>query len=110
MDMKKKKFESGLEKGKSIATEDAFEVLLPERKRPIGRYGRLHKEYLKINHPTVFEDLIRSCILWDYLAEINEQAEERMKISSAVCPTPEVRKKAEEDIFTNLIFHFDPDR
>lgn len=54
--------------------------------------------------------LIRSNILWDYLAEINEQAEEKMKISSAVCPTSEVRKKAEEDVFTNLIFHFNPDR
>lgn len=93
MDTKKKKIKPGLEKRKSISTEDTFEVLLPERKRPIGRYGRLHKEYLKINHPVVFKDLIRSNILWDYLAEINEQAEERMKISSAVCPTSEVRKK-----------------
>ena len=110
MDTKEEKIESGLEKEKSLSTEDTFEVLLPERKRPIGRYGRLHKEYLKINHPIVFEDLIRSNILWDYLAEINEQAEEKMKISSAVCPTSEVRKKAEEDVFTNLIFHFNPDR
>lgn len=108
--MKKEKFVSGLEKKKSIAIEDTFEALLPEIKRPIGILGRLHKEYLKINHPTVFEKLIRSCILWDYLAEINEQTEVSMKISCAVCPTPEVRKKAEEDILTNLIFHFDPDR
>lgn len=103
MDMKKK-LESSIETAKIITTQDAFEALLPERKRPIGRYGRLHREYLKINYPTAFEELIQSNTLWDYLAEINEQAEERLKIAS------EVYKKSEKEIFTDLIFYFDPDR
>ena len=110
MKMKKERLESANETGKSIATEDTFEALLPERKRPIGGYGRLHREYLKRNYPTVFEEKIRSNTLWDYLAEINEQAEERMKIVSDDYLSSEVNKKSEENIFTGLICHFDPNR
>ena len=110
MDMKKKKLESAIETAKIITTEDTFEALLPERKRPIGRYGRLHREYLKLNYPTVLEELIRSNTLWDYLAEINEQAEGRMKIASDDYPPSEVYKESEETIFTELICHFTPDR
>lgn len=106
----KKKLESSIETAKIITTQDTFEALLPERKRPIGRYVRLHREYLKINYPTAFEELIQSNTLWDYLAEINEQVGERLKIASDEYPSSEVYKKSEEDIFTDLIFYFDPDR
>ena len=41
---------------------------------------------------------------------INEQAEKRMKIVSDDYPPSEVYKKSEENIFTDLICHFDPDR
>lgn len=104
-----KELEVGLEKANNITTDDPFEALLPERKRPIGGYGRLHKEYLKINYPSIFEELIRSNILWDYLAEINEQAEKKMKLLSDECLTPKARKQAEEDVLAELICHFNLD-
>lgn len=56
------------------------DLKLPEEKRPIGKYGRMHREYLKENHPVLFNDLILSCQLWTYLADINGQAQDRLKI------------------------------
>ena len=56
------------------------DLKLPEEKRPIGKYGRMHREYLKENHPVLFNDLVLSCQLWTYLADINGQAHDRLKI------------------------------
>ena len=56
------------------------DLKLPEEKRPIGKYGRMHREYLKENHPVLFNDLVLSCQLWTYLADINGQAQDRLKI------------------------------
>ena len=57
-----------------------LDLKLPEEKRPIGKYGRMHREYLKENHPVLFNDLVLSCQLWTYLADINGQAQDRLKI------------------------------
>jgi len=51
---------------------------LPEEHRPIGRWGRMHREYLKEHRPVVFNQLVLSGNLWTYLADINEQAQQRM--------------------------------
>ena len=56
------------------------DLKLPEEERPIGKYGRMHREYLKENHPVLFNDLVLSCQLWTYLADINGQAQDRLKI------------------------------
>ncbi len=56
------------------------DLKLPEEERPIGKYGRTHREYLKENHPVLFNDLVLSCQFWTYLADINEQAWDRLKI------------------------------
>lgn len=56
------------------------DLKVPEEKRPIGKYGRMHREYLKENHPVLFNDLVLSCQLWTYLADINGQAQDRLKI------------------------------
>lgn len=56
------------------------DLKLSEEKRPIGKYGRMHREYLKENHPVLFNDLVLSCQLWTYLADINGQAQDRLKI------------------------------
>ena len=56
------------------------DLKLPEEKRPIGKYGRMHREYRKENHPVLFNDLVLSCQLWTYLADINGQAQDRLKI------------------------------
>lgn len=56
------------------------DLKLPEESRPIGRYGRLHREYLKQEHPTRYSSLILTGKLWTYLADLNEQAEERLDL------------------------------
>ncbi len=56
------------------------DLKLPEESRPIGRYGRLHREYLKQEHPARYSSLILTGKLWTYLADLNEQAEERFDL------------------------------
>ena len=53
---------------------------LPEETRPIGRWGRMHRDYLKEYRPVVFNQLVLSGNLWTYLADINEQAHQRMEV------------------------------
>ena len=53
-------------------------LALPEENRPIGRWGRLHRDYLEQHHPIRFNDLVLSGQLWTYLADLNEQAQERL--------------------------------
>ena len=56
------------------------DLKLPEESRPIGRYGRLHREYVKQEHPARYRSLILTGKLWTYLADLNEQAEERLDL------------------------------
>ena len=51
---------------------------LPKEHRPIGRWGRMHRDYLKEHRPVVFNQLVLSGKLWTYLADISEQAQQRM--------------------------------
>ena len=53
-------------------------IALPEENRPIGKWGRMHREYLKEHRPILFNDLVLSGGLWTYLADLNEQAQERL--------------------------------
>ena len=55
------------------------DLQLPEETRPIGIWGRIHKDYLEQYHPARYNDLVLSGNLWTYLADLNEQAQERMK-------------------------------
>ena len=48
----------------------------PEDKRPIGRWGRMHEDYLKKNKRYVFVSMLMSGKLHSYLADIDEQARE----------------------------------
>ena len=50
---------------------------LPEDKRSIGRWGRLHKEYLKTYRPVLYQALLLSGKLYPILADLDEQATER---------------------------------
>lgn len=56
------------------------DIRLPEETRPIGRWGRMYREYLKEHHPFRFNDLVLSGQLWTYLADLNEQAQERLSL------------------------------
>ncbi len=49
------------------------DIHLPEENRPIGRWGRMHREYLREHHPIRFDDLCLTGELWTYLADLNEQ-------------------------------------
>ena len=53
---------------------------LPEEHRPIGRWGRMHRDYLKEHRPVIFNQLVLSGTLWTYLADINEQAQQRLEV------------------------------
>ena len=44
--------------------------------RPIGIWGQRHTRYLKEHHKMVYYELLTSGKLNDYLADLNEQAEE----------------------------------
>ena len=51
-------------------------LTLPEQNnREIGVWGQRHKRYLLKHHKVRYYNLLTSCKLTDYLADINEQAE-----------------------------------
>lgn len=54
------------------------DLQLPEENRPIGIWGRMHKAYLELYHPARYNDLVLSGKLWTYLADLNEQAQNRL--------------------------------
>ena len=100
------------------------DLKLPEESRPIGRYGRLHREYLKQEHPARYSSLILTGKLWTYLADLNEQAEERLDLIMEQMKAAEgvteklkaddqlewvhrcnsIRNRAEEIIYAELVY------
>ena len=99
-------------------------LILPEETRPIGTWGRLHREYLKEHRPIQYTNLITEGTLWTHLADLNEQAQERlariidqMKESEGVTETLKaadqlawvgamnsIRNRAEEIVLHELIY------
>lgn len=55
-------------------------ALSSKEQRPIGKWGRMHREYLREHRPILFNDLVLSGQLWTYLAELNEQAQCRLQL------------------------------
>ena len=53
------------------------DVELPEQK-PIGKYGKMHLDYLKQHHRGRYSTLLGEGRLNAYLSEINEQAQEML--------------------------------
>ena len=53
---------------------------LPNEERTIGKYGRMHRDYLKEHHPVRFNHLVLEGQLWTYLADLNEQAQSRLQL------------------------------
>ena len=52
---------------------------LPKESRPIGRWGRIHRDYLRENKPIQYNCLLLSGRLWTYLANLDEQAQDRLE-------------------------------
>ena len=75
---------------------------LPEESRPIGRWGRLHKAYLKNQRPILYQSLLLSGKLYTVLADLNEQAAERGSLI--------IRQMAEAEGITEELKANDPMR
>ena len=56
------------------------DLKLPEEHRPIGHWGRLHQSYLKQFRPMVYSDLLLSGKLHTVLADLSEQATDRLHL------------------------------
>ena len=60
------------------------DYLLPNLKLPeqpeveIGIWGKRHLRYLKNHHPIIYTNLLTSCKLTAYLADIDKQAEDML--------------------------------
>ena len=54
---------------------------LPESEnKPIGLWGQRHKRYLQEHRKIIYSQLLTSGRLNSYLAEIDQQAQERMEV------------------------------
>lgn len=91
---------------------------------PTGRWGRLHKTYLKAQHPVRYNQLLLSGELGNYLAKLDKQAEEQLALIVRQMREAEgvtearkaanqldwvrrmnnIRNRAEEIIMSELIF------
>ena len=52
---------------------------LPQETRPIGKWGRMLRDYLREYKPIQYNCLLLSGKLWTYLADLNEQAQDRLE-------------------------------
>ena len=52
----------------------------PAEQDPTGRWGRLHKTYLKAQHPVRYNQLLLSGELGSYLATLDEQADKQLAL------------------------------
>ena len=96
----------------------------PAERNPTGRWGRLHKRYLKEQHPVRYNQLLLSGELASYLASLDKQADEQLSLIIRQMQDAEgvtealkaenqlewvrqmnsIRSRAEEIIKTELIF------
>ena len=99
-------------------------VAAPAEQHPTGRWGRLHKRYLKEHHPIRYNQLLLSGKLGGYLAKLDKQSEEQLALTVRQMQEAEgvtealkaadqlewvrrmnsIRNRAEEIIKTELIF------
>lgn len=62
------------------------DVLLPDlsigevEQRPVRKYGRMRKHYLKEQHPVLYSELLLSGKLYPHLLEIDESCDGRMEL------------------------------
>ena len=55
-------------------------VIGESEQRPIGKYGRMRKRYLKEHRPVLFTNLLTAGKLYQHLAEIDQTCEKRMDL------------------------------
>ena len=54
-------------------------LTIQKEERSIGKWGRMHREFLREYHPILFSQMVLSDTLFTYLADLNEQAQQRME-------------------------------
>ena len=54
-------------------------LTIQKEERSIGKWGRMHRKFLREHHPIQFSQLVLSDTLFIYLADLNEQAQQRME-------------------------------
>ena len=99
-------------------------VAAPTEQHPTGRWGRLHKMYLKEQHPIRYNQLLLSGELSGYLVKLDKQTEEQLALTVQQMQEAEgvtealkaanqlewvrrmnsIRNRAEENIKSELIF------
>ena len=92
-------------------------LILAEDSRPVGRWGRMYKRYLKEHHSARYQALLLSGRLNNYLADIDAQAEEQLELLTQQMAEREganqmewvqrmnrIQNRAEEVIKAELIF------
>ena len=52
---------------------------LPQESRPMGKWGRMHRDYLREYKPIQYNCLLLSGELWSYLADLNEQVQDKLE-------------------------------
>ena len=56
-------------------------LVLPDtEERPIGIWGRKHLDYIKEHRPVLYTDLVLSCMLHSYLADIDAKAYSKLAL------------------------------
>ena len=73
------------------------DLKLTQENRSIGKYGRMHRDYLQEHNPIRFDDLVLEGKLWTYLADLYEQAQNRlqliiMQMQEAECVNDELKE------------------
>lgn len=56
------------------------ELQVSEEEYIIGKYGQMHRDYLKNHHPGRYNNMIMRGTLWSYLADLNDQAQDRLQL------------------------------
>ena len=99
-------------------------VIEESEQRPIGKYGRMRKRYLKEHRPVLFTNLLTAGKLYRHLAEVDQACEDRMDLLTRQMAKQEgvteslkaadqmewvrrmnsIRNRAEEIVLKELVF------
>ena len=99
------------------------DLIIPEQDQPIGKYGRMRKNYIEKHRPILYNSLLMQGKLYSHLLEIdqtvNRRLEQLMKDLLVKQPAPDkateqmawvghmnnLKAQAEEMIFAELIYN-----
>ena len=97
-------------------------LTLNQPRKPLGKYGRMRLNFLKQQHPVLYNTMLLSGSLYPHLMEVEQTAESRMRQTMAQLlkqnPAPDkaqnqlmwvqhmnsLKAQAEELVLTELIF------